>query len=56
MFVAQDDSKQHAEVDDRCDALKMEKNKLLDLKMRTDKTVEAQKEYLNTLQQCVNKR
>ena len=47
---------QPAEIYDKCDALKVENDKLLDLKIRTDKSVEAYKEHLKTLQICVDKR
>ena len=56
MFVAQDDSEQHTKVDDKRDALKVEHDKLEDVEIRTDRTVEAYKEHLDTLQQYHNER
>ena len=56
MVVAQDDLDQHTKVDDKCDAIQMEKAKLLDVEIRIDKALEAYQEHLDTFQQCLNKR
>ena len=56
MVFTADDPEQHTEVDDKYDALKVEKDKLLNVQIRTDKTLDAYKKHLDTLQQCLNKR
>ena len=56
LYVAQDDSEQHTKVDDKCDAIQIEKAKLLDVEIRIDKALEAYQEHLDTFKQCLNKR
>ena len=51
MFLAQVDSEQHTGIDDKCGALKVEKDKLLDVKIRIDEALEAYKELLDALRQ-----
>ena len=49
--LAQDDSDKHTKADGKRDALKAETEKLLDVKIRTDKSLEAYKELLDKLQE-----